>query len=763
MNRRDVELFYNNYKKSIVDISRLEKSLLKESYSYEKWFDMMQAQSKTLRDLYAQNLKAYDEVIKYACDHSDELSEEVYSEFLVHVDFFISEGFRDYGVTVPVINAILPYWKKTGNKGKIMDCYFFLGVSLYNSHYYGESCNALSEALACFDDFMECPEPYWTYRQMCAVYYRLAAYVELNRYNSDLLYKYYLEAYEMWTDERVPDWMESAKKKNAIIPVIRTLVCVAINRMLDKGDIPSDELLGVLVQQFEYESGNPKACMGQVVYGKYLRQTGRMSPDDYLDMLQDVRRRVGEHFEMGFTYGLWEFTALFDDELADESFSEDLLFCTNPAYKYVYFVLTEILSIASSKELKDSISQEIYRYILEMPPLPGDGNIDSALYPIGTVLLSRCDNEELLVNCILNLLVHRQIMTAIHVTMVARLASCVTRNLVASHPEYFRGILDLTTDEEIKTNVDKIAEFAYKSSICHDIGKLTCTDVIRLQNRKILDEEFKRIQNHPTAGADALMNSKALSPYSLAALCHHIFDDGSRGYPVGVKLPDSATRIIIEIITVCDSIDAMSDNLGRNYANPKNMDTILKELSEQAGTRYSKRVVDELMSSKALIDELSVELNENRIQVNYDIYRRYVVPDTKFLPEDEKYITPLLEEEMEVIFENLGLNVETHRNVYSRCRNYSYVVKDGRGDVFGILMCELNGDSSLWIRQGFVKKEYRRQGIGNLLMNYLENVAHDESIDNIYAPELIKGHYDKFAWHNGYIKSQIEGWLVKRF
>ena len=761
MNRRDVELFYNNYKKSIVDIARLERRLLKESYSYEKWYDVMIAQSKTLRDIYAQNLKEYDNVIKYAVEHADELSDEVNAELLVHVDFFLSEGFRDYGVTVPVIKAILPYWERVGNPGKVMDCNYFLGISLFNSHYCGEACNAFTAALSCFDDFMECPEPYWTYRMMCAAYYRLLAYVELNRFNDSILLEYYQEAYNLWTDPRVEDWMESPTKKAAIPEILRVTLCSALNQMLDNGDIPSEELLGILVEQFECEQNGSKSTIAQVVYSKYLRMTGRMRPNEYEDALIGIRdKSISNHSER-YTYGLWEFTALFDDELPDETFSPDKLFHVNTSFQYVKYVLSELLMITESEQLRGEISQEMYRYFLEMPALQADGYIDSALYPILAVLVARCTDRDLLIDCILNLTVHRQIVTAIHVTMVARLARCVVRHMLPVNPEYFCGIAELNTVEDVLAHPDIIEDFAYKASVCHDIGKLTCTDVIRLQNRKILNEEFERIKNHSIAGASILMNSETLFDYAFVALCHHIFDDESRGYPLGAVMPMDSSKIIVEIVTICDSIDAMSDTLGRNYATSKDMDTIVKELAAESGSRYSGRVVRFLTSSPVLIEDLNKELYENRIQVNYDIYRRYVVPDTKFRPEDEKYIAVLEESETEYVFNTLGLNVESHTKLYSSCRDYSYVIKDGRDTLYGILMCEPRGND-LWVRQGYVLKNARRQGIGSLMMHHLENAAFEAGIEYIYVPEKIKGHYDKFAWHNGFISTDKEGWLAKR-
>lgn len=765
MNVRDIENFYNSYKQNLSSISRLEKKLLGESYSYEKWYDTLLVKSETLRDIYAHNLKEYSRIITYIIEHPDELSDEVNAEILTHVDFFLSEGYRDYGVTVPVIRAILPYWISKGNPGKIMDCYYFLGQALLSGRYYGEACNAFSKALECFDDIFDCSELYWTYRMMCAAYFRLLSYVGLKRINEESLLEYYSTAMNIWQDERISDRIISQKKKNSIGSILRNLICVAVSEMIDNGQLPGAKLAAIVKEEYAFEQmsgeSDVRCCSGEAVYHKYLRASGRISVEEYRDFLTKEVNTERERFFAGFSYGTWDFVALFDDELTDEVFSSDKLFFMNPSFTYVNFALCELLGVTDSPAQARDICLSIYRYFMELPHISGESMVDVLLYRILSVMSAHMEDEEIMCDCILNLLVHRQIPTAIHVTMVAKLAEDIVDEMLRLHPEYFMGIFGLTTIGEIQDNAGRIKHLAYNSGICHDVGKLVCTDVINLQVRKILNEEFDAIKAHPSAGATLLNGSRALSDYSNVALCHHLFNDNSKGYPADVRIPDTPERIIIEVITVCDSIDAMSDNLGRNYAAAKSMETIMDELSEQAGTRYSARVVEFLKKNSELTDRVQTLLYEERARVNYDIYRRYVYPDTHFMPGDEKFIRALQYDELPEMAQLLDYDYETVLERFEKCPEYSLVMRDGYGNMYGNIFCIVK-EECLYVTYIKVLDGCRRTGLGSMLLGYAERMAHEDGIGRVYLREVTQNHYDKFGWHNGYIHSEeTPGWFEK--
>ena len=51
MDTKTIEKFYNFYKKGLSDKQSIEKTLLKCSYSFEKWSDALKSKSEMIRDI----------------------------------------------------------------------------------------------------------------------------------------------------------------------------------------------------------------------------------------------------------------------------------------------------------------------------------------------------------------------------------------------------------------------------------------------------------------------------------------------------------------------------------------------------------------------------------------------------------------------------------------------------------------------------------------------------------------------------------------
>ena len=80
-------------------------------------------------------------------------------------------------------------------------------------------------------------------------------------------------------------------------------------------------------------------------------------------------------------------------------------------------------------------------------------------------------------------------------------------------------------------------------------------------------------------------------------------------------------RIVIDIITISDCIDAATDTLGRNYAKSKTFYDVLEELNKDKGTRYSADIVELLNSDECLCECLCDLTGKGRISVYNKIYR----------------------------------------------------------------------------------------------------------------------------------------------
>ena len=155
-------------------------------------------------------------------------------------------------------------------------------------------------------------------------------------------------------------------------------------------------------------------------------------------------------------------------------------------------------------------------------------------------------------------------------------------------PENLEGLFGL--EDAPGEDLEELLDLAYRSGLYHDLGKCMLLSYVGLYSRKLLDEEFACIKLHPLFGYGLLM-SVGMGDMASVAYYHHRAYDRSGGYPRHEAECPPSVRVMVDIITVVDSLDAGTDNIGRSYAAAKTFTDLVGELRQWSGTRYAPAVV----------------------------------------------------------------------------------------------------------------------------------------------------------------------------
>ena len=84
-------------------------------------------------------------------------------------------------------------------------------------------------------------------------------------------------------------------------------------------------------------------------------------------------------------------------------------------------------------------------------------------------------------------------------------------------------------------------------------------------------------------------------------------------------------KIMVDIITIADCIDAATDTLGRNYTKSKTwLPALADELENDEKMRYNQEIVNIIKNDKETCDSISYITDEGRTDIYYDIYRKYI-------------------------------------------------------------------------------------------------------------------------------------------
>lgn len=223
---------------------------------------------------------------------------------------------------------------------------------------------------------------------------------------------------------------------------------------------------------------------------------------------------------------------------------------------------------------------------------------------------------------LLHLTVYRQPQTLFHTVIVAQCAKLVMKEMIHQHPEYLLGILSCSEEEEVIKREEDLITFIENSALLHDVGKILCTNVINMQYRKLIDIEFQVIKYHPVTSLHILQKVSALKQYADIAAGHHKTYDGAYGYPEELTYHHASNKILIDLVRVCDSLDAATDYLGRSYAKNKSFTQVVKELQTGSGTYYSKKITDLIMQSPVLQQQLEKLLLHDREAICLEMYSK---------------------------------------------------------------------------------------------------------------------------------------------
>ena len=126
-------------------------------------------------------------------------------------------------------------------------------------------------------------------------------------------------------------------------------------------------------------------------------------------------------------------------------------------------------------------------------------------------------------------------------------------------------------------------------------------------------------------GMEYLDLAPSLQKYKDTTLGHHKWYNGKGGYPDSFDNTKSPKRILIDIITLSDCLQAATERIGRNYKGDKNFDTVMEEFRRDAGVRYNPDLVNLIDEHPDLANKLSELIDDGWVEIYYNIYSQFFV------------------------------------------------------------------------------------------------------------------------------------------
>ena len=218
-----------------------------------------------------------------------------------------------------------------------------------------------------------------------------------------------------------------------------------------------------------------------------------------------------------------------------------------------------------------------------------------------------------------------QVTTYAHSVHVSMIAEQLMRGVLAYQPELLIGCLGDLQVSEISGNHKKYLDFIHDAAMYHDIGKNSIASVVNNDYRPITDMEYSIIKQHPEMGMQYLDLAPSLQKFKDTTLGHHKWYNGKGGYPNSFDNTKSPKRILIDIVTLSDCLQAATERIGRNYKGDKNFDTVMAEFRRDAGVRYNPDLVNLIDEHPDLAKKLADLIDDGWVEIYYNIYSQFFV------------------------------------------------------------------------------------------------------------------------------------------
>lgn len=218
-----------------------------------------------------------------------------------------------------------------------------------------------------------------------------------------------------------------------------------------------------------------------------------------------------------------------------------------------------------------------------------------------------------------------QVTTYAHSVNVAMIARELMEGILEYQPELLKGALGKIRHGKVLLNSKKCLDFIYEAAFYHDIGKNGIISTVNNDYRPLTDEEYAIIKTHPALGAELLKIAPSLyEKYHDTTLGHHKWYNGKGGYPEDFDNTKSPKRILIDIITLSDCMQAATEHIGRNYKEGKTFDMVMEEFRKGAGTKFNPDLVKFIDTHGDVARDLAVLINDAWVDIYFNIYSKFM-------------------------------------------------------------------------------------------------------------------------------------------
>lgn len=207
----------------------------------------------------------------------------------------------------------------------------------------------------------------------------------------------------------------------------------------------------------------------------------------------------------------------------------------------------------------------------------------------------------------------------IHSKQVASAARALCGQILDEEPEFFDDI-EFVRAAPREEKRELLLDYAVGCGQFHDVGKINFLDLYTRTARQWMEDEYEISRLHMAAGYGMLSARSTTQPYAAAALGHHKWYDGSRGYPDSYHRLECAERQMVDTVALMDYLAQSADALQLSRSSGMTLEEAAESAVKQEGRRFSPLLTARLRDA-GTVKRLKQALEEGRQEVYRELYQ----------------------------------------------------------------------------------------------------------------------------------------------
>lgn len=209
----------------------------------------------------------------------------------------------------------------------------------------------------------------------------------------------------------------------------------------------------------------------------------------------------------------------------------------------------------------------------------------------------------------------------IHSNRVAEGAAVLCGIIMDEEPAFFDDIDFIRDIPDRQEKRETVLAYARGCGEFHDVGKINFLELYTRTARQWLEEEYAIARLHTVRGGAMLSERESTRRYAPAALGHHAWYDGSRGYPDSYHRLECRSRQMVDVIALVDWLVSAPETGKLRRGRDITFDGAVEEAIQLEGRRFSPLLTARLRDA-AVVEQIKAALEQGRQDAYRKLYER---------------------------------------------------------------------------------------------------------------------------------------------